>query len=64
MGFDQMSANEGSMDLVGIGLALQRVNGAICIHEVIEGGPAARCPEEILEGDIICKVQFALILGS
>jgi C-terminal processing protease CtpA/Prc len=44
-------------ELVGIGLALQRVDGRIIIHEVIDGGTAAHCPQEILEGDQICKVD-------
>ncbi len=41
----------------GIGLALQRRDGGVYIHEVIEGGAASRCPDEILPGDQIRQVS-------
>ena len=44
-------------ELVGIGLALQRYNGGVYVHEVIVGGPASRCPDEVLAGDQIRKVD-------
>ena len=44
--------------MAGIGLALQRRDGGVYIHEVIEGGAASRCPDEILPGDQIHKVSI------
>ena len=40
----------------GIGLALQRRDAGVYIHEVIEGDAASRCPDEILIGDQLLQV--------
>jgi hypothetical protein len=42
----------------GIGLALQRRDTGVYIHEVIEGGTASRCPDEILIGDQLLQVPL------
>ena len=43
----------------GIGLALQRRDAGVYIHEVIEGGAASRCPDEILIGDQLLQVPWS-----
>ena len=43
----------------GIGLALQRRDAGVYIHEVIEGDAASRCPDEILIGDQLLQVPWS-----
>ena len=51
-------------ELVGIGLALQRYNGGVYVHEVIVGGPASRCPDEVLAGRAEARVDHGARLQA